>query len=278
MNLLGYSGCKLEIITVNSIKYIKKTSSNFGYNSRLKAQKEKQEKLQLAGFEVCPVISDGIDSDGLYFFIMEYINGVTLAERIDTLQLNEIDELANRFLKGAVCLEDDNTCAREIFCGKIQDVRDKLGDNCSLVTKKTIVFLLKCPWEYIVESSCHGDMTLQNIIIYENDFYLIDCLDSFYGSWMIDVAKVLQDAELMWTYREQKEKNSNLLIRLTALRDLIVEKIADMKNGEKMLTAVYSALLLNVLRIVPYAKDAATLRYLDCQMIYLQKKISGGEF
>lgn len=272
MKLNGYSGCTLQIITIDGINYVKKISAGKSYNSRLMAQKKKQERISISGFKTCSVISEGID-DGLYYFVMDYINGINLAEYISSVPLNDLDRYADVFMKN-VKTGNENEAAIPVFREKIMSLNEKIGETSSVITKKTIEYLMDCPWQYVITSACHGDLTLQNIMVQNDELLLIDCLDSFYDSWMIDIAKVFQDTELLWSYRYQKNRDSNLLVRLSILEDLILTRLSDMQNGKQMIVAIYSILLLNILRIVPYSKDKFTDEYLEHQMLYLQDVIN----
>jgi hypothetical protein len=82
---------------------------------------------------------------------------------------------------------------------------------------------------------------------------LVDFLDSFCDSWMIDAAKVLQDMELYWSFRN-KPVSPDSARRIKMARDMIFDKLSAMENGSEKLRAVYHLLLLNVIRIWPYAE------------------------
>lgn len=128
-------------------------------------------------------------------------------------------------------------------------------------------------WDYIQHSQCHGDLTLENIIVSNNDLYLIDFLDSFYDSWQIDIAKILQDIEIFWHYRKDKMDN-NLFIRLLVLKRILLKKLIKIKDGEKIIESIYHILLLNLLRILPYTKDESTYDFLQGCFVFLDNKIS----
>lgn len=115
--------------------------------------------------------------------------------------------------------------------------------------KDAVEILEKYPWDCVLHSECHGDLTLENMIIVKDNIYLIDFLDSFYDSWQIDYAKILQDIELYWHYRDEKEINVNLALRLLILKEDLISKILLMDDGEKILDVIYHILLLNILRI-----------------------------
>ena len=88
--------------------------------------------------------------------------------------------------------------------------------------------------------------TLENILITrDRKLYLIDFLDSFYNSWMIDVAKILQDVDLKWSYRNS-ETNQNLEIRLLIAKLSLTNEILRLPNGRDKLNTIYHILLLNI--------------------------------
>ena len=79
---------------------------------------------------------------------------------------------------------------------------------------------------------------------------------------MIDVAKLLQDIDLGWSYRHQ-ERNYNLNLRLATAKQALLNNLYAMENGKWNVITIYHILLLNVLRIYPYAKDQTTILFLN---------------
>ena len=78
---------------------------------------------------------------------------------------------------------------------------------------------------------------------------------------MIDVAKLLQDLDLHWSYRHQKI-DFNLAMRLAVAKEALLENIAEYEDGNNILKTIYHILLLNVLRIIFYARDEQTAVFL----------------
>lgn len=270
MELRGYSGCTLEVITVEGQKCVKKVSSQKSYNQRLMNQKVKQEKLVMEGFLPCDVYGDGFEGEK-YYFTMQYINGRTLADEIDCMKLIKVHTIVEKMIKNIKEYEEPNLEADQVFREKIEEIKNNF-EGRTIIFNEALKWLEQFSWKYVVASTCHGDMTLENILIKDGDLYLIDCLDSFYDSWQIDVAKIFQDTELYWSYRD-KQMNSNLLVRLTILQGLLQEHIMQMRNGEEILETVYYLLLLNLLRIYPYTKDLNTKQYLDEKVVSVIRKI-----
>lgn len=272
IELNGHSGCKIYVIDEYSRKVVRKVSSSEEYNERLLAQMRKQENLILPGFKTCEVLGNG-KVNNLFYFDMEYLNGKTLAENIETLSLNNVIKIASILSGNIVTYESPNEEADYFFKEKINSL--KLDDRVKnkAIVQKGLRYVNNYSWKYVMHSHCHGDLTLENIIVQNNDFYLIDCLDSFYDSWLIDIAKIFQDVDLFWSYRNQENINENLLIRLTVIRDLLMDKILGMPMGKEILDTIYHILIVNLLRIYPYVSDAKTELFLDEKLGYVINKI-----
>ena len=107
---------------------------------------------------------------------MEYISGVTVAKYMTDIRLVDIYKFVELFLN--ICRENTyDVGAREIFTKKIQNL--KTIKEKSLLYSKCFELLETNEWRYMVLSECHGDMTLENMIIQDGEIYLIDFLDSF---------------------------------------------------------------------------------------------------
>jgi thiamine kinase-like enzyme len=145
--------------------------------------------------------------------------------------------------------------------------------NCREISE-ALSILNRCSWEFVVPSSCHGDLTLENIIVGIDGYYLIDFLDSFYDTWMIDAAKLLQDFVCYWSYRN-REMNANLEVRLLIFRDSCIKRIIDMDNGKNLLETVYHILLLNLLRILPYTQNKKDYDFLIGSIAKINKELRG---
>ena len=127
--------------------------------------------------------------------------------------------------------------------------------------KKTGDLLEKHNWSKLVPTQCHGDMTLENIIIKDDRMYFIDFLDSFYDSWFLDIGTLLQDVQVMWSYRFQNEVNMNTVLRLIVFRDLLLDEIS--KIDSSYVIEIYYSLLQKLIRIYPYTEDEFTYNFLN---------------
>ena len=87
--LSGHSGCKIFLMENESKKpFVRKISKDVGYNARLKSQCEKQKHFRHQLIRTPKIFSQGITDDGLFYFDMEYIHGITLAEYIRKIDVN----------------------------------------------------------------------------------------------------------------------------------------------------------------------------------------------
>jgi thiamine kinase-like enzyme len=204
---------------------------------------------------------------------MEFINCQALDKYFNVVSMGEIPFLAKALLDGLpIAQSKKNHKAQHIFQDKIGSVAKKIT-VLSQNAKQAILLLEKYDFSNVPQSICHGDMTLENIILSnQGNIYLIDFLDSFYDSWMMDLAKILQDIDLHWSYRHEK-MNANLELRLLVAKEEIISRILSMANGKQKLSDIYHILLLNVLRIYPYAKDSATFDFLEGALRKALKRI-----
>lgn len=258
----GYSGCTVCLLSDGKKTFVRKTSANHSYNARLKQQYYKQQAFIPSEFVLTPKILACHESDDLFCFDMEFIDGRTLADWMESISTTEVVNFTRILFhmqdKGRLkCLNE----GEKAFRTKILMLEHQLSAHKHL--KKAFDKLHKYPWNKVEYSMCHGDLTLENIIVgKDSKLYLIDFLDSFYSSWMIDIAKLLQDILLQWSFRH-KERVPNRSLRLQIAKECLTQEILSLPQGKDKLQTIYHILLLNLLRIYPYLKDEKTHIYLD---------------
>ena len=275
IDLGGHSGCGIFLIeSDDGQNYVRKVSKDADYNARLKKQCEKQAAFALDGAIKTPrVLRSGIDNDGLYFFEMEYVQGITLAEYIRNMEIGKVKALVNAIVKNISLPgnEEESFNPNPIFTRKFEDLNEKLHGKDRIIDE-AIIMLKNHDWSAFVPSFCHGDMTLENIIIKNDELYLIDFLDSFYDSYLLDLGTLLQDIQAMWSYRHDEKIDMNLVLRLIVFRDLLIDAIRE--KDERLVIEVYYALLQKLVRIVPYAKDAQTYQFLIDKISCIMREVA----
>ena len=268
LNLGGHSGCGIFLIEADDgAVFVRKTSKDPAYNSRLQAQCAKQRSFVGSRLLSPAVLGDGFDEEGRFFFDMEYIQGVTLAEYIKTMEIGKIKGLVNTLVENLVPVDvagvDAETAdkTRRCFKEKLDSLDHALSRTGNPHVKAALALLRDHDWGNLTPSPCHGDLTLENIIVRDDRLYLIDFLDSFYDSWILDMGTLLQDVQAMWSYRKGQSVSMNTVLRLIVFRDLLLDAIKDIDS--RYISEIYYALLMKLVRIYPYTKDQLTLDFLD---------------
>lgn len=266
-NLGGHSGCQIFLIEEDDGSvYVRKISKDKEYNSRLKIQSEKQASFSGDPIKTPKVLNTGYTDEGLYYFDMEYIQGVTLAEYIKTMEIGKVKGLVEALVSSLVpqkqveISKEQQEKVKNVFDKKIADLHNKLYGNNKIVDQ-ALCLLEKHDWSKLVPSQCHGDMTLENIIVKNDRLYFIDFLDSFYDSWFLDIGTLLQDVQVMWSYRFQNEVSMNTVLRLIVFRDLLLDEIR--KLDATYTLEIYYSLLQKLIRIYPYTTDELTYNFLN---------------
>ena len=262
-DLGGHSGCKILLFeTEENVVFVRKISCNAEYNNRLRVQAEKQASFKSDIIRVPAVLNQGYTEDGLYYFDMEYVQGITMAEYMKSIEIGKVRGLVETVVKNIVSLQKQNGTVDEmIFFDKIDSLKKKLASKNNPVIYDAIELLSNHSWVKFVNTTCHGDLTLENIIVKDNQLYLIDFLDSFYDCWIMDISTLMQDVQTMWSYHYQDDVNINTLIRLIVFRDILIDTVKKIAIDDYM--EVYYALLLKLIRIYPYTKDERTYQFLN---------------
>jgi tRNA A-37 threonylcarbamoyl transferase component Bud32 len=259
-DLGGHSGCKILLCENGGYTFVRKISKNLKYNERLMNQANKQKEFRSNTVIAPKVLKSGIDKQNLFYFDMEYIQGVTLSEYIKNIEIGKIQHFVNSLVDNIMNSQDEEKASPNLFVLKINSLENQLSSHNNLVINDALKLLKNHSWNNFKRTNCHGDLTLENIIIKDNKLYLIDFLDSFYDSNIMDLSTLMQDVQTMWAYRKETV-DINTIIRLIIFRDILIDKVK--KKMGKLYIEVYYALLLKLIRIYPYTNDPATYDFLN---------------
>ena len=136
LQLEGRSGCEIELIQRNTSYVVRKTSSSIFYNNRLESQVVMQRlfnfKQNHNAFFSPKIINSDYNSFGLFYFEMEYINGLKFSDYFSSINPTRIREMSNIFfnyfeknLNESVNINPPT----EIIYDKINDVKTKSLSN-----------------------------------------------------------------------------------------------------------------------------------------------------
>lgn len=252
---LGLSGCKLNMI---SDVVIRKTSSDVSYNERLQKQIEKQRafsQYNIANIKVPKIISDGIDSSGLFYAEMEYSNGKTFSQKFSFISPSNIDEYSNiltsylTFCKSTQTGQYENDELKTIFQIKLQSLL-KTKTSYRLFISYMLKQLDVIQFHPIPKTICHGDLTFSNMLFTNTNIHLLDFLDSYIESYYTDLIKLKQDLHYYWSINLMNDDSNTLRCRQ------IFRKMWNDISSFQELNDNTSMFLdaINYLRIEPYVK------------------------
>lgn len=260
--LSGFSGCSVFLCNYDSGYFVRKISQSVAYNARLAVQCQKQEAFCPTHLIKTPKILNKGFIDDLYFFDMEFVKGVTLAGSLVSLSAKKTEKIVKRIVYQEVTMEKVNVLDEELYFKKVQSLKERIGEGG--IFSDVFRLLTTMDFDHLFSSDCHGDLTLENIIIPSDSdsVYLIDFLDSFLNSWMVDVAKILQDIFIGWSFRNLPH-DDNLVLRCAILTEMLNRQLLRIDTSGRCMRNVYLLLLLNILRIYPYTTDAVTRLFLN---------------
>lgn len=173
-------------------------------------------------------------------FLMKYIIGKNFSEFFNQATKYDLDLLIEK-LDGyfSETIIGDIIIPISILENKIKSLPD--GDFLlPLISNKKEI--------KIKVGNCHGDMTLSNMI-FANDFYLIDFLDSYIESPTMDLIKLRQDTHLYWSLNMVDIPKDLTKIKLgLKYIDRWIETNFEIQEYELLQ-------IINLLRIYPYATN-----------------------
>ncbi|WP_251554023.1 HAD hydrolase-like protein [Neobacillus muris] len=181
--------------------YLKTNILKGGSGEKVRLQENIVDKVSCSNFGLVEMRKAGIKTPNIIFYneekiIMEYINGTTLYSKYNheihsKKLINLIENIKSIPQKKSY---DFDTYIERVLYHKLQFEYEKelvdIFDRAIDLLRSNIEFFSSN------KSYCHGDLTLNNIVVKSNDFYLIDPNNSkrMYSSWLLDVSKLMQSS------------------------------------------------------------------------------------
>ena len=262
----GHSGCNVEVVREGNQLFIYKSTTDPNYLNRLRLQGEKQlqAKSRSIGHIRIPEIYS-IACDELSTLIkMQYVYSKNFVEYFEHAGFEQIDlfsQVMIAFIENEIEQSCNSGIPASVIESKFEDVKKRITTN--LAYRQDIVDLVlrsekrfvSLPEMYIPIGVCHGDLTFSNLLFNGNDCYLIDFLDSFVETPLMDIVKLRQDSAYMWSKMMYKQTLD--ATRLEIICDYIDKKIdAHFRSKYEWYTKFYDLFqLMNMLRILQYAKE-----------------------
>ena len=244
----GLSGCKIEMVDNHTIK---KHSSGLNYNQRLSKQIDKQiffSNKILKSIYVPKV--KNVNKKNLYSFEMEYVTGYSFDEFFSFCSVDDVQFVISTFIEyfdyvfSSSKIYDDKESKSKIIT-KIESLEriTHYSDYVSYLKQYVENTSIEMP-----KAFCHGDLTFTNIIFNTKRLYLIDFLDSFLDTPLIDLVKLKQDLVYHWSLNVQG-------IDSIRIRQIYKKIWATLYNKYKCIINTPAFIIidsLNAFRIEPY--------------------------
>lgn len=274
INVKGHSGCSVNILNDVNGLYIEKTTFDKKYTRRLKLQAEKQDnaaKLKYQHIRI-PEIYEINQGNDFFTIKMEYIYSRNFIEHFEQSgfeQINYFIKALCGFVEAEIAESVIENCSVKVFIEKYKSVKKELNNNCFVkenyninkLLKKIDIEFLKMPELVIPIGTCHGDLTFSNILFNGNNYYLIDFLDSFIETPLMDIVKIRQDSKYLWSqlmYTKNFDK-----VRLNIISRKIDKEIDAFFSKYEWYNIFYKPFqIMNLLRILQYAREEEIVKYL----------------
>lgn len=280
----GHSGCTVRILSAGGGKelIIDKSTEDKSYFPRLLLQAKKQQKAGEQEYQHIriPKIERIVQDENHVSVIMEYVYSRNFIEYFESAGFEQIAyfiKALKLFIDREIKVSPIKEVESRVVLDKLTSVEEKVKNNPKLQDDE-IRKLMKASHEEfyatITDKSillpvglCHGDLTFSNILFNGNNYYLIDFLDSFIESPLMDIVKIRQDSAYGWSqlmYIHDFDK-----IRLKLICRKIDQEIDDYFGRYEWYRKYYKIMqLMNFLRVLQYAKEKKVIDYL--------KKVIGG--
>lgn len=271
----GHSGCKIDIVNDGNNLFIYKSTHDPKYIGRLYLQARKQKEASRHEYQHIriPEIHDIEKTEERLVIKMEYVyskNYIDYFEDAGFDNINYFVKALKIFVNAEIAESPLQKVNTQVVKDKFAEVRNKCEANEHIQGDEDVRQILRSsegifsvlPAEIeIPVGKCHGDLTFSNILFNGNNYYLIDFLDSFIESPLLDLVKIRQDSRYEWS-RLMYEGEVDL-VRLNVISQKIDKEIDAYYSRHEWYVEYYHVFqLMNFLRILQYAKEEKVITYL----------------
>jgi aminoglycoside phosphotransferase (APT) family kinase protein len=264
--LTGFSGACIYLISVDGLHwFVRKAAKTAADSARLQLQLQKQERFRVAladnpqfRIRVPALLSSGT-RDGRFFFDMEFVRGTDAASYLGRATFTEVEQytaqLGNYFRHAAASASllptVVATTVAQALVHKLRDVQAKTAaisetDYATIDSGLSQLDALQ-PTQ---PTLCHGDFTLENLVVTEQGICALDWLDAPYEHWWFDIAKLHQDLSGAWYQR----KHTRISLGITDYISQHLLAVADAIDPNYR-TVHNTMMSMNFARILPYCQS-----------------------
>ena len=277
----GHSGFSIDIVREGTNLYVYKRCSDADKAERLMRQAAKQEQatgFHYSGFQTPHIIATEHDTKGASIK-MDYIYSRNFIEYFESAGFEQIDYFIQtliRFIEEELAHSPIQVIPADIVNSKFMSVKKTIAANTHIRKDNALASIMEkaerlltgiTEWRLPV-GICHGDLTFSNILFTANTYYLIDFLDSFIESPLLDIVKIRQDSAHIWSAKLYTKPYDP--IRLGIISNKIDTELDTYFQQYSWYNAYYLPLqVLNLLRVLQYAKEDAIVDDLETELTTL---------
>ncbi len=221
-NLIGFSGSKVILYNYKN---------NFFVRKKKNVSRNLQRYNKIRNLLPLPKIY----KIGKNYYDMEYLNGLTIDQYLDNYPADKLISFIIYSLKKISKIKyglKDYSESYNYLLNSIS-VKKEFGINQNKLFDKLPKFL--------PQTEYHGDFTLENIIYSQNKFFMIDCSEGLFDSYVFDYIKLRQDVSCNWFIR--KNLNINIISKLNIIHSKLLDEFKYYSNDYLLIL-----MLIRVLR------------------------------
>ncbi len=286
----GHSGCRIDVVNDDSGIYVYKSTADPNYLKRLALQAKKQIAAAKEVYQHIrvPEIYDLQQNADTTIVKMQYVYSKNFIEFFEQAGFEQVDYFIGAlkyFVDYEIAKCELRAISPSVFYNKFLELKSKCLNNPLYKNNQDILNIL-CRSEQtfrelgemvIPVGTCHGDLTFSNILFNGNNYYLIDFLDSFIETPLQDIVKIRQDTQYQWSQLMYTKPFDATRLRI------VCDKID--REIHRHFSAKYTwyaenylvMQLMNILRILPYAREHNVISYLSVILNDILNKLSGSE-
>ena len=286
----GHSGCQIDVVSEDSGIYVYKSTADPKYLKRLALQAKKQRAAAEDEYQHIrvPQIFELQENADTTIIKMQYVYSKNFIEFFEQAGFEQVDYLIGAlkyFVEHEISKCELQKVAPKILQDKFAEIKGKCLTNPLYEGNEVILSILNrseqvfnsLPELTMPIGICHGDLTFSNILFNGNNYYLIDFLDSFIETPLQDIVKIRQDTQFRWSQLMYTKPYDATRLRIVC--DKIDHEIHQYFTRKyQWYSDNYSVVqLMNILRILPYAKEEKVVQYLVDVLNQLLDGIEKGE-
>lgn len=272
IEVIGNSGCKVEVVREDTKLFVLKSTEDPKYLGRLALQAEKQKAASDMHVPniIVPKVYDIVRTEAKTEIRMDYVYSQNYIDYFENAGVHEIDafvEAMIAFVEQEIKQSPIAECANDVMLAKFEDVAEKVAkradynDKLRELMKKARTKIVNAGTLRISMGVCHGDLTFSNVLFCGQQYCLIDFLDSFIETPLQDIVKLRQDSHYLWSCLMFQQPYDAL--RLKLISEYVDKRLDEHFRQYDWYKEHYEVLqLMNMLRILPYAKEEKIVDYL----------------